>query len=141
VGAAFTIYCMWPALMSWQVTAAITGAANLSHSLRWVWACLRDQLCFHREPSADRFQAARHRSPSNRARYTVIPKSSSITGRSPLREISRTVPPASARLLAARAVRARGCLGCADRSGGSVSGLTGRQLWGFCGDLEDSGLA
>jgi hypothetical protein len=33
--------------MSWQVTAAMTGAANRSHSLRWVCACLRD----HRRPT------------------------------------------------------------------------------------------
>ena len=28
VGAALTICCMCPAVMSWQVTAAMTGAAN-----------------------------------------------------------------------------------------------------------------
>src|ERR1700683_1148554 len=29
--------------MSWQVTVLRTGAANLSHSRRWVSACLRDR--------------------------------------------------------------------------------------------------
>ena len=29
--------------MSWHVTAPMTGAANRSHSRRWVSACLRDQ--------------------------------------------------------------------------------------------------
>ena len=42
VGAALTIFCVWPVLMSWQVTASMTGAANRSHSRRWVSACLRD---------------------------------------------------------------------------------------------------
>ena len=42
VGAALTICCMCPVLMSWQVTAAMTGAAYSAHSLRWVCACLRD---------------------------------------------------------------------------------------------------
>jgi len=31
-----------PGEMSWQVTTSMTGAANLSHSRRWVCACLRD---------------------------------------------------------------------------------------------------
>jgi hypothetical protein len=43
VGAALTIRCMWEVLMSWQVTEAMTRAANRSHSRRWVSACLRDQ--------------------------------------------------------------------------------------------------
>jgi hypothetical protein len=42
VGAALTIFCMWLALMSWQVTAAMTGVAYSAHSLPWVCACLRD---------------------------------------------------------------------------------------------------
>ena len=42
VGAALRIFCMCPVLMSWQTTASMTGAANRSHSLRWVCACLRD---------------------------------------------------------------------------------------------------
>ena len=43
VGAALTICWVCEVVMSWQVTAPMTGAANLSHSRRWVWACLRDQ--------------------------------------------------------------------------------------------------
>ena len=42
VGAALTIACVCPVLMSWQMTAPMTGAANRSHSRRWVCACLRD---------------------------------------------------------------------------------------------------
>ena len=42
VGAALTIFCVCRILMSWQVTVPMTGAANRSHSLRWVCACLRD---------------------------------------------------------------------------------------------------
>jgi hypothetical protein len=33
---------MCEVLMSWQATAPMTGAANRSHSRRWVSACLRD---------------------------------------------------------------------------------------------------
>ncbi len=40
VGAALTIRCMWPTLMSWQATAAMTGAAYTARSLPWVCACL-----------------------------------------------------------------------------------------------------
>ena len=39
-----------PVLMSWQVTAPMTGAANRSHSRRWVWACLRDHRCSAGQP-------------------------------------------------------------------------------------------
>ena len=42
VGAALTICCMSATRMSWQGTAAMTGAANRAHSRRWVSACLRD---------------------------------------------------------------------------------------------------
>ncbi len=39
--AALTICCVCEVLMSWQVTTLMTGAANRSHSRRWVCACLR----------------------------------------------------------------------------------------------------
>ena len=59
VGAALTMRCMSARRMSWQQTAAMTGATNRSHSLRWVSACLRD----HGRPagcrSGDRYQAIR----------------------------------------------------------------------------------
>ena len=50
VGAALTICWVCQVLMSWQVTAPMTGAANRSHSRRWVWACLRD----HRSSTGSR---------------------------------------------------------------------------------------
>jgi hypothetical protein len=34
VGAALTIFCAWPTVMSWQVTVPMTGAANRWHSRR-----------------------------------------------------------------------------------------------------------
>ena len=50
VGAALTIFCVCRVLMSWQVTAPMTGAANRSHSRRWVSACLRDHRSLDGEP-------------------------------------------------------------------------------------------
>ena len=49
VGAALTICCMCQVLMSWQVTAPMTGAANRSHSLRWVCACFAGPLALDRD--------------------------------------------------------------------------------------------
>jgi hypothetical protein len=36
VGAALTIVCMYPVVMSWQMTVPMTGTANRSHSRFWV---------------------------------------------------------------------------------------------------------
>jgi hypothetical protein len=54
VGAALTICCMCPVVMSWHVTVPMTGAANRSHSLRWVCACLRDHCPWTGRRSGDR---------------------------------------------------------------------------------------
>ena len=54
VGAALTIFCMCLVVMSWQMTAPMTGAANRSHSRRWVCACLRDHCRWTGRRSADR---------------------------------------------------------------------------------------
>jgi len=56
VGAALTIFGMWPVVMSWQVTVPMTGAANRSHIRRWVCACLRD----HRSSTGRRFKLDVH---------------------------------------------------------------------------------
>src|SRR6185437_2073088 len=58
-GAALTICCMCPAVMSWQVTPAITGAANRWHSRAWVCACLRDHRLSAGSRSGSRYQAIR----------------------------------------------------------------------------------
>jgi integrase len=41
---------MWAGVMSWQGSAAMTGAANRRHSRRWVSACRRD----HRRATGSR---------------------------------------------------------------------------------------
>ncbi|HEX7162628.1 MAG TPA: hypothetical protein VF223_15505 [Trebonia sp.] len=59
MGAAFTIAWVCPVLMSWQVTAPMTGTANRSHSRRWVSACLRDHRRSADSRSGSRYQAIR----------------------------------------------------------------------------------
>ena len=59
------------------------GASAVSRSL--IFSSLTASLASFTDSHCCRsplsYQTARHRSPSNRAGYTVIPKSSSITGR------------------------------------------------------------
>jgi hypothetical protein len=48
-----------PALMSWRVIAAMTGATNRPHSRRWVSACLADHGLPVGCRAGDRYQAIR----------------------------------------------------------------------------------
>ena len=77
VGAALTMRCMSATVMSWQLTPAMTGATNRSHSRRWVSACLRD----HGRPtgcrSGYRYQAIR--SAPGRSRSGASACSRSVT--------------------------------------------------------------
>ena len=77
VGAELTICCMSARRMSWQQTAARTGAANRSHNLRWVSACLRDHGRAAGCRSGDRYQAIR--SAPGRSRFGASACSRSAT--------------------------------------------------------------
>ena len=81
-----------------------------------------------RSPSS--YQIARHRPPSDRAGYTVIPHSSSMTSPPP-RVDSRPVP-------AARTCARAGLLAFFAARRQAVRHAQGR-LWGFCGDLDVRG--
>ena len=59
VGAALTIFCVWLTVMSWQVTAPMTGVAYRWHRRRWVSACLRDHRSATGSRSGLRYQAIR----------------------------------------------------------------------------------
>ena len=63
--------------MSWQVIAAMTGAMNRSHNLRWVSACLADHGRSAGCRAGDRYQVIR--SAPGRSRFGASAVSRSVT--------------------------------------------------------------
>ena len=105
------------------------GASAVSRSVTFssLTASFSSVLASHCRRSPFSYQTARHRSPSSRAGYTVIPHSSSITRRPSPRVPGRPVPPTKTWPRAALPVAAGTRRAALPRAGcGDFVGILGR---------------